>query len=320
MNHTSMAAVLAALACAMGDLSAQENTGIASARTAFPVPPTVLVVRDLVYAQYGARQLKLDVYRPAQPNQRGALPGIVLVRGGGWRSGDKEAFGFIAGHLANEGFVALSIEYRTSSEAKFPAAVHDVKAAVRWLRAHATEYGVDPEAIGAFGGSAGAHLVALLATSAGVDALEGTGGTAGTSSRVQAVVAMACVCNLDWENAAVNDFIGGSLQANNDVIKAASPVTYVTARSAPLLLLHSQTDPVVPFVQSVEIEELYRRANARVLLKAIEAPNTHAFWNEARHFPEMLRLAVEFFRSNLIGPSIEVFQPRRSFRLLQTRE
>src|SRR5688572_25088346 len=174
---TCVATALIASGCTLGGLSAQQATGIESARSAFPVPPTVRVVRDLVYAQYGARQLKLDVYRPPQTDQRSAVPGIVVVRGGGWRSGDKDAFGFIAGQLAKEGFVAVSIEYRTSAEAKFPAAAHDVKAAVRWLRAHAAEYGVDPDAIGAIGGSAGAHLVALLGTSAGVDDLEGTGGT-----------------------------------------------------------------------------------------------------------------------------------------------
>jgi pectinesterase len=89
-----------------------------------------------------------------------------------------------------EGVVAASIEYRTSDEAKFPAAVQDVKTAVRWMRAHAVEYGINPDAIGAIGGSAGAHLVAMLATSGGVTELEGVGGNPGTSSDVQAVVAM----------------------------------------------------------------------------------------------------------------------------------
>ena len=223
-----------------------------------------------------------------------------MVRGGGWRSGDKEAFGFIAGQLAKEGFVAASIEYRTSGEAKFPAAVHDVKTAARWLRSHAAEYGVNPSALGAIGGSAGAHLVALLGTSAGVQELDGTGGSPGTASQVQAVVAMACACNLDLRDAAVTEFIGAPLEAHAAAIKAGSPITYVSSRSAPLLLLHSRTDPVVPFGQSVEIEGLYRRASALVSLKAIEAPNTHAFWNETRYFPEVLRLAVDFFRANLV--------------------
>ena len=300
---TYTASVVTALACMISGLSAQQPPqGLESARNAFSVPATVRVTHDVVYAEYGQRRLTLDVYLPPQSGQRGPVPGIVVVRGGGWRSGDKEAFGFIAGQLAKEGFVAASIEYRTSAEAKFPAAVQDVKAAVRWIRAHAAEYGVDPSAIGALGGSAGAHLVALIGTSAGVKDLEGTGGSSGTSSQVQAVVAMACVCNLERKDAAVTDFIGAPLEAHADAIKAGSPITHVTSRSAPLLLLHSQTDPVVPFGQSVEIEGLYRRAGALVSLKSIEAPNTHAFWNETRYFPEVLRLAVDFFRANLVRP------------------
>jgi acetyl esterase/lipase len=302
MNSKTYVPPLAVVACLMvGGTSAQQPPqGSEAARNAYPIPTTVRVARDLVYAAYGNRRLRLDIYRPAESSQRKAAPGVLVVRGGGWRSGDKEAFGFIAGNLAKEGFVAASIEYRTSAEAKFPAAVHDVKAAVRWIRANAATYGVDPDAIGAIGGSAGAHLVAMLATSAGVKDLEGAGGNVATSSQVQAVVAMACVCNMELRGAAVTEFIGAPLESRSDTIKAASPITYVSRRSAPLLLLHSRTDPVVPFAQSAEIEELYRRASAAVSLKEINAPATHAFWNETRYFAETMKLAVEFFRLNLV--------------------
>jgi pectinesterase len=223
--------------------------------------------------------------------------------------GDKEFFGYIAGRLALDSFVAASIEYRTSDEAKFPAAVYDAKAAVRWMRAHAAEYGVNPDTIGAIGGSAGAHLVAMLATSAGATELEGEGGNSDVSSEVQAVVSMACGCDLQWWNRgvgpefvnAVRDFIGSPLDANAETIAAASPITYVSSRSAPLLLLHSRTDPDVPFGQSVEMEQRYRIEGAPVTLKAIEAPGVHAFWGDPRHgdFPQTMRLAVEFFRKHL---------------------
>jgi arylsulfatase A len=254
----------------------------------------VHVVRDVVYARYGERQLKLDLYLPQESGQRTTVPGVVVVRGNGWRSGDKEAFGFIAGQLAKEGFVAASIEYRTSAEATFPAAVHDVKAAVRWMRANAARYRINPGAIGAVGASAGGHLEAMLATSNGAKELEGSGGNSATSSQVQAVVAMACVCNLDLSNqksgpatvtSAISDFVAASPGALAGAIKAASPVTYVNSRSASLLLLHSQTDPVVPFGLSVEIEGLYRRAGAPVVLKAIDAPNTHCLLERNALFP-----------------------------------
>ena len=113
------------------------------------------------------------------------------MRGGGWQHGDSKGFAFIAAALAQAGFAAACIQYRTSQEAPFPAAVHDAKAAVRWLRANAGAYRIDPDAIGAIGGSAGAHLAAMLATSDAAADLEGGGGHAGVSSRISAAVARA---------------------------------------------------------------------------------------------------------------------------------
>jgi acetyl esterase/lipase len=292
---TAMQVMLACIVSTNAPAQAPQH----SARASFPIPPSVRVVRDIPYATYGTRELRLDLYLPPGSDDRRARPGVIVVRGGGWRSGDKDAFAFIAGQLAREGFSAASIEYRTSSEAKFPAAANDVKAAVRWMRAHATTYGIDPNAIGAIGGSAGGHLVALLATSGGVGELEGAGGNGTTSSRVQAAVAMACVCNLGLSGDAIAEFIGGPPATHAHAIKLGSPVTHVNGQSAPLLLLHSRTDPAVPFEQSVEIDSLYRRAGAPSVLKEIDAPQTHAFWNDARYFPEALSESVAFFRQHL---------------------
>jgi len=284
------------LSCVTSSSVVAQRTDAESARRDFPVPADVMVVRDVVYAEYGARQLKLDVYLPPRRGRRPAAPGVLVVRGGGWRTGDKEFFGFIAGQLAKEGFVAASIEYRTVQEAKFPAAEHDVKAAVRWMRSHANTYGVDAKAIGAIGGSAGAHLVALLGTSNGVKELEGDGGNAGVSSQVQAVVAMACVCVIDAQTARA---LGSD--ANAHAIESASPGTYVSRGSAPLLLLHSPTDPLVPFELSVEMEARYRRAGAHVTLTKVDAPNTHGFWLQTPYFPDTIKRSSDFFRSHL-GP------------------
>lgn len=289
--HLMLACVLSASALAQ----APRNP----ARTSFPIPSSVRVVRDIPYAKYDARELTLDLYLPPEADRQRPIPGVIVVRGGGWRSGDKDALAFIAGQLANEGFVAASIEYRTSSEAKFPAAVNDVKAAVRWMRAHATTYRIDPDAIGALGGSAGGHLVAMLATSGGVSELEGSGGNGTTSSRVQAVVAMACVCNLALAGDGARAFIGDPPAGRAAAVTLGSPVTHVNSESAPLLLLHSRTDPVVPFAQSVEIDSLYRRAGAVSVLKEIDAPQAHAFWNDAQYFPETMNEAVAFLRKHL---------------------
>jgi pectinesterase len=273
-----------------------------SARLAFPIPSSVRVTRDVPYAKYGQRELKLDIYQPPEGEPRRAVPGIIVVRGGGWLSGDKEAFGFIAAQLAKEGFAAASVEYRTASEARFPAAVYDVKAAVRWMRVHAAKYQIDPNAIGAIGGSAGGHLVALLATSSGVKTLEGVGGNGETSSEIQAVVAMACACNLESVRSAqaVRGFIGDlPADAYAQAARLASPAAHVSKHSAPMLLLHSRTDPVVPFEQSTEIEGLYRRHEVPAVLREVEAPNIHAFWNDARHFPSTISEATQFLRKYL---------------------
>jgi pectinesterase len=271
-------------------------------------PETLTIVRDVVYAEYGQRQLKLDIYLPHESERRAALPGVLVVHGGGWETGTKEDVGFVAGRLASNGFVAVSIDYRLSSEAPFPAAVHDVKAAVRWMRAHGARYGIDPNLIGAVGGSAGAHLVAMLATSSGVEALEGDGGNTGVRSDVQAVVAMGGAYDLrvregvTWEfTQAVTEFMGGPLDARADALNAASPVTHVSGDAAPILLLHSRTDPLAPFAQAVEMEQRYRHSRARAVLRPVDAPSIHAFWADPRYFPETGNLILEFFQRVLQG-------------------
>jgi pectinesterase len=262
------------------------------------------IVRDVVYAGYGDRQLKLDLYLPPAPAQR--MPGLIVVRGGAFRRGDKIFFSYIAAQLAAEGFAAASIEYRTSDEATFPAAVHDVKAAVRWMRANALEYGIDPDAIGAIGGSAGAYLVAMLGTSNGVPELEGSGGHPETSSDVQAVVAMGGAYDLQPKHGAgpqvveaVTEFLGAPPDAGGDLVRAASPITYVTSRAAPLLLMHSPTDPDAPFPYAVEMAERYRTAGAFAALKEIDAPGLHGFWGSPLYWPETKKLAANFLRSEL---------------------
>ena len=158
----------------------------------FTLPGNWERTADIVYATYGDRQLRLDLYMP-KPKPAGLIPGIVVIRGGGWRQGDKNGFAPIAAGLAAKGLAAACIEYRVLPDVTIADAVQDTKAAVRWMRAEGKRYGIQADAIGAIGGSAGGHLVALLATSSNVSKLEGSGGHAGVSSRVQAVVPMAPV-------------------------------------------------------------------------------------------------------------------------------
>ena len=265
------------------------------------------MVRDITYAAYGDRELLLDLYLPAKRGEE-PVPGIVVIRGGGWRRGDKDGFAHLAGYLAANGLAAICIEYRASPEATWPAAVNDTKAAVRWLRAHADEYGIAPRAVGVIGGSSGAHLAALLAVTHRMDELDGEGGNPDESNRVQAVVGLATPADFvpadgaappQNPNDSVAAFLDSTYQENPELWALASPITHVHAGAAPILLIHSDADQVVAHEQSVRLAESYRQAGATVELVTIEgAP--HAFWGRNRPWhDEALDRAVTFFREQL---------------------
>ncbi len=171
---------------------AGEVSAIAHADGGTVIPPATLdrldAKLDVTYARYGDRTLEMDVYRPKEA--WGELPAIVCIHGGGWAKGGRINHAKVAQALAARGYVAATISYRLSGEAIFPAQIQDCKAAVRFLRANAKEYGIDPYKIGAIGLSAGGHLAALLATSGEVEKLEGTGGDARISSAIQSAVPM----------------------------------------------------------------------------------------------------------------------------------
>ena len=270
---------------------------------AFTPPGNLRIDGDLVYARYGKRSLHLDLYRPAKVS-RDPIPGVVVIRGGGWQHGDSHGYAFIASYLAQAGFAAACIQYRTSTEARFPAAVHDAKAAVRWLRANAAEYRIDPGALGAIGGSAGGHLAALLATSDGVPELEGEGGNPGVSSRIGAAVAMATPADFvdmsPYPREAVDvieRFFGSPLDRFVDARRRGSPVTYVTRNAAPILLIHSDADPSLPYAQALLLQRTYANAGATAELMSIPgAP--HDPWNYTRWFPDVMERSVAFLKRN----------------------
>ncbi len=157
------------------------------------VPETVHAILDVPYARHGSRKVLCDLFIPrdAWENAAARRPAIVVVHGGGWKNGDKTKFRALAVALARRGYVTAAIEYRLAHEAKFPAAIQDCNAAVRFLRANAARYRIDPQRIGAVGGSAGGHLVGLMATAFNEPRLQGEGGHPEHSSRVQAAIVMA---------------------------------------------------------------------------------------------------------------------------------
>jgi pectinesterase len=252
----------------------------------------IQITPDIVYATYGTRQLKLDVYRPQASKP---LPGIIVIRGGGWRQGDKHAFAGIARGLAAKGFVTACIEYRVIPEVQFPDPVYDTKAAVRWMRDEGKQYGIATDKIGAIGGSAGGHLVALLGTSHQAAQLEGAGGHPGVSSRIQAVVAMAPVTDFATMR-------GNALETlfhnKSEFVNFFSPVTYVAKDSAPILFIHGDVDKTVPISQSQEMLAKCQGAGVRAALITLkDAP--HGFWNQPQWAADTIAQAAEFFHQVL---------------------
>ena len=152
------------------------------------IPPNVVVERDVQYGKAGDRPLLLDIIRPKQES-RSPRPVIAFIHGGGWRGGDKtSALGNLLPCASFGNYFCVSIEYRLSNVATWPAQIHDCKAAIRWIKANAAKYNIDAEKIGVWGSSAGGHLVSMLGVSGGVKELEGDCGTPGQSSRVACVV------------------------------------------------------------------------------------------------------------------------------------
>ena len=242
--------------------------GVASAsqaqRPQAKVPEGTKAHRDLEYVKGGHERQRLDLYVPEKAD--GPLPVIVWVHGGAWLGGSKEGVG-PALPFVRKGYAVASINYRLSQHARFPAQIEDCKAAIRWLRANAKEYDLDPDRIGVWGPSAGGHLVALLGTSGDVKDLEGKEGTPGQSSRVQAVVDWFGPTDVtrmggshDGPDSPEAKLLGGPVQENKEKAVRANPITYVSKDDPPFLIMHGDKDPTVPFSQSELLVEALKNA------------------------------------------------------------
>ena len=222
------------------------------------LPAGTTVHRDLAYAIHAHARQKLDLYLPPGT----ARPLIIYVHGGAFRAGDKSQ-GVPLEYLA-QGYAVASVNYRLSGDAFFPAQIEDCKAAVRWLRANAAKYGLDPDRFAAFGTSAGGHLVAMLGT-AGDERAFDVGMNGGVSSRVQAVVDFFGPTDFlqmdahrlpsgqvhDSADSPESRLVGGAIQHFRDKVARANPITYVSKDAPPFLIVHGDADPLVPHHQSV---------------------------------------------------------------------
>jgi len=257
---------------------------------------------DLTYAKYGDRSLEMDIYRPK--GVWGELPAVVCIHGGGWAKGNRTSHAKIAQALAARGYVAATISYRLSGEAPFPAAIQDCKAAVRFLRANAKEFGIDADKIGAIGLSAGGHLTALLASSHGVDELEGKGGNSAHSSRIQAAVPMGAQTDflsgrtreVSKERQIWKQFMGGSLDDRPKAYRLASPLEHLDKDDPPCLFITGETDD-----ESTRAKKFRKRMSDLGLFSGIEviegAP--HGFLTKQVWFDQMIESADNHFKKTL---------------------
>ncbi|MEZ6130646.1 MAG: sulfatase-like hydrolase/transferase [Planctomycetaceae bacterium] len=260
---------------------------------------------DVTYAQDSDQTLKMDIYRPR--DAWGKLPAILCIHGGGWARGNRTSHTMVAQSLAARGFVAATVSYRLSGQAPFPAAIEDCKAAVRFLRSKADALGIAADHIGAIGLSAGGHLTALLATSGGVNELEGDGGHGEFSSTIQAAVPMGAQTDFlsertreisasEERGAIWRQFLGGSLHERPERYRLASPLMHLDALDPPMhFITGADDDP------SIRAETFRSRMNALGLRDGLlvidKAP--HAFLGRQVWFDQAMDSAADFFLSTL---------------------
>lgn len=291
-----LAVVIVAMFGTIAVVRAQAGHG-GTPQTTVPQPETSLqnapisIQQDVAYGTIDGHPLLLDIYAPGDHSSTWR-PAVVLIHGGTWMGGDKEFMRSMASFLARSGFVAFAVNYRlfTGKENFWPAQFDDVQRAVRWIRANATKYGVNPDHIGAFGHSAGAQLAALLGMEATRDNSDSL--LAKYSSRVQAVVDVSGPTDFTTNHDADGDaffasFFGGDFAQHAQLWRDASPVFHVSKSVAPFLIFHGTLDNDVAIAQAQELADKLKQAGVPV--KFVTVKDGHTF-----EIPEVRRqLALE---------------------------
>lgn len=241
-------------------------------------PATPAVQHDVSYETVNGHPLLLDIYQPDEVSAN-LCPAVLLIHGGGWISFDKSTMSGMGNFLARSGYVAFAVDYRLmqGKENLWPAQLDDVQHAVRWIRANAAKYHVDPDHIGAFGHSAGAQLAALLGMENTRDNADPA--LARYSSQVQAVVDVDGPTDFTTNRDADGDafltaFLGGDFAHNAAAWRDASPVFHVEKNSAPFLILHGTHDESVPIAQAQELADKLKEAKVPVQLIAVDDVHT----------------------------------------------
>jgi acetyl esterase/lipase len=282
------------------------------------LPDGIRMERDLAYIPDGDEAQRLDLYLPEE-TPTALLPLIVHIHGGGWMGGSKFPCPVVG--MVREGYAVASVEYRFSQKAKFPAQIQDCQAAIRWLRANAVKYHLDPEKVGVVGGSAGGHLSALVGTAGGTGTFPPIGGNEDQSDRVQAVcnifgpadfttvvqqaAADSNVTNVFEFNSPKDPYsllIGVPLETR-EKSRVVSPVTYISTDDPPILILHGTHDALVPYAQSVQFAAELMAQGVPVWLQTLPGAG-HG--GPAFTKPAVLTLMHDFFGKFLKGADVEI--------------
>ncbi len=281
---------------------------VSSCLAAPPIPDGVLWEEGIVYSTPGGEALALNLARPkaaigGQSGSETTLPVVLCIHGGGFRAGKRESYDNLCIKLAENGFAAATITYRLAPKHQFPAAVHDCKAAVRWLRANAKQYGLNPNKIGVTGGSAGGHLAQFLGVTAGVPQFEGDGGNAEFSSAVQCVVNVYGPSDFTRSYGKSVDahevlplWFGGNLETERKKHIVASPLYWVTPAAAPTLCIHGTEDKYVAHEQAIWLIEKLKTATVDASLLTIEGAG-HGF--KGADAEKADKALIEYFNGRL---------------------
>ena len=269
---------------------------------------------DIPYADTENPRQSLNLILPKDRKKK-ILPALIYIHGGGWKNGNKNQGNVrLIPYVESGEYVGISIGYRLSGEAQWPAQIHDCKAAIRWVRGNAKNYGINPEKIGMFGTSAGGHLVAMLGTSKNVKELEGD---LGNYKKMKSTV--HCVVNFfgpsallemskypsridhDAANSPESELIGGALQENKKKAMDASPINYVTKDDCPFIHVHGTDDQLVPYNQSVILHKKLLENGCDSRLITVKGGGHGGFRNDT-----IQKITEKFFAKQLLGKELQI--------------